>query len=80
MDLPFLHKGYYIVVGMDGNENESPLTCQSMSAVDVPPYTKYVKYEQWPVLMNVKDSQRCKKTTFKKKKKYECSNFLDIFF
>ncbi|XP_047135563.1 piggyBac transposable element-derived protein 2-like [Hydra vulgaris] len=57
---------------MKNYENALPGS-RSMRAVDIPKDVRLDKHNHWPVLLDVKNSQRCKYESCIKKTKYQCS-------
>ena len=57
----------------DVEETIQPGVYRSLRASDVPEDIRYDKYEHWPVLIDVPNSQRCKNKDCKKKTKFYCS-------
>ena len=57
---------------VDDDTGELP-GCRSMRAKDIPQDIRFDKYDHWPVLMDIANSQRCKYESCIKKTKYQCS-------
>lgn len=66
-------KGSAQRIEMNEEEDEPEQVYRSMRANDVPSDIKHDKYDHWPVMMDIQNSQRCKNEDCKKKTKYQCS-------
>ena len=68
-------KGSAQRIEMNEEEDEPKQVYRSMRANDVPSDIKHDKYDHWPVMMDIQNSQRCKNKDCKKKTKYQCSKY-----